>query len=108
MECRVSKLGNGLCAVAVASLLFASPAWAKGPFDGLEMDVIAPGETPQGATSRIALPTAVNRPGSAPLSMDGASGYQDAIADSLLRGDGGQSRAALTTGVPPPPVSPKP
>lgn len=62
---------------------------AKGPFDGLEMDVIGPGQTPSGAAARIALP----RPsGAGADSGRGASGYEDSIADSLL-GSGGPSAA---------------
>lgn len=69
---------------AAAALVFGSAAMAKGPFDGLEMDVIGQGQVPKGPTSRIALPRAPRAGDPA----SGATGYQDSIADSLIRGEG--------------------
>jgi hypothetical protein len=66
----------------VAALLLACAAVARAasPLDGLEMDVIDPGQQPVVPTARIALPRA---PGAGPAVIDG---IEDALADSALRG----------------------
>lgn len=89
-----SRFRHGVYPFGLVACLMASLACAKGPFDGLEMDVIAPGQTPKGPTARIALPRG---PGSGPLAIDGAAAYEDSIADSLIRGDSGE-RLSLTGG----------
>jgi hypothetical protein len=44
--------------IVLGLLAGAGSAQAKGPFDGLEMDVIGADELPKGPTARIALPRA--------------------------------------------------
>lgn len=83
--------------VLAAAVVFAPAAMAKGPFDGLEMDVIAPGQMPKGPTKRIALPRA---PGASTDSASGATGYQDSIADSLINGESAPiTRSESATGL---------